>query len=181
MNAGEITKSRSLRHLKYVPNSTKISYVANRKIHTFDTATNTEEYITQAMSDDYDWDKQGTKLVYGDDHTIYMLDINTKEQTLLFKGRAPVFSNNNEYIAYQAPNGDLLVHELKTKKEWKCGEIGGQVYRFIFSPDDKYLLYGIQNHNLAFFSFEMFVVDFKSGDKSKLLKGHNTLPAFEWK
>ena len=177
----ETINNRYIDYLKYVPNSRKISYVEDGKLYVYDMNTGKEAVIiTDKVYGDYSWDKEGEKLIYTADKKVYLYNIKTKESTFLFKGHSPVFSNNNEYIAYRY-GGELIIHELETGEEWNLGEIK-RISQHKFSPDDKYIAYseqysGIVNNPY----FKIYVEDYKNGKRTLLLKGDEPLPAFDWK
>jgi len=165
-----------------VPNTNNVSYIANEKIYIYDRAKETNTALIDVAFDKYLWDKTGRKILYGDyNKKIYIYDLTTKENKLILEGEDPVLSNNNEYIAYRANDGRLTIYEFKTKREWKCEKLSG-IYRYIFSPDDKYLATAYQWTDISINPhFSIYVLDFKTGKKSKLLKGNGGIPGFDWK
>jgi hypothetical protein len=168
--------------LKYVPQTKNISFIADNKIYIFDRVKKTNNVLLENIYDKYDWDKTGNKILYGDSNDkIYIYDLTSKKSTQILEGRYPVYSNNNKYIAYQGKDYKLTVSDIDTKKEWKSESLSGN-QEYIFSPDDKYIALSTQYSDISNNPhFEMYVVDYKMGKKTKLFKGDGGIPAFDWK
>ena len=168
--------------LQYVPNSNSISYTADNKVYIYDREKTTNSALVDIAFDKYDWDKTGSKILYGDrDDNIYIYDLTNKTSTKILEGRYPVYSNNNKYIAYQGKDYKLTVYDIDTKKEWKSISLSGN-QKYIFSPDDKFIALATQYSDISNNPhFEMFVVDYKDNEQQRLFKGDGGIPAFDWK
>lgn len=168
--------------IKYVPNSNKISFIANDKLYIFDRDKGEKTAILDEVDDQYSWDTNGEKILYADkDEKIYMYDMIKKEKQLICEGIHPVLSNNNEYIAYMAKDHILVVREIKTKKEWRGIDLLRD-QRFVFSPDDKYLALAKQEYSIANNPYTiMYAVDYRKGKVTQLFKGDYSSYGFDWK
>ena len=168
--------------IKYVPNSNKISFIANDKLYIFDRDKGEKTAILNEVDDQYSWDTNGEKILYADkDEKIYMYDMIKKEKQFICEGIHPVLSNNNEYIAYMAKDHILVVREIKTKKEWRGIDLLRD-QRFVFSPDDKYLALAKQEYSIANNPYTiMYAVDYRKGKVTQLFKGDYSSYGFDWK
>lgn len=182
----EKIKYKYYHYIKYVPNSNKISYTVDDVLYVFDRDTGEETTIMKDLVyGNYSWDKKGEKLIYESKLGIYIYDIKAKERKELFIGGSPIYSNNNEYIAYTY-NDALIIHELETGKEWNLGELSSHG-QYIFSPDDRYISYSEEYYSKKLFSrrynrdYKIFIEDFKNGGKIVLLEGEGNVPSYDWK
>jgi len=89
----------------------------------------------------YSWDNTGKKLLYGDyDENIYMYDMESKEEKKILEGRHP-FTQTAMNICIYGKDQKLTVYNVNTGENWRTVTIGSST-RYIFSPDDKYILLG---------------------------------------
>lgn len=173
-------------YIKYVPNSNKISYTIDDVLYIFDRDTGKETRVMKDLVyEDYSWDKNGEKLIYSYKGEVFLYDLNIMETTYLFPGSSPIYSNNNEYIAYRYGD-ELKIHELKIGTEWNLGYLSS-FGQYVFSPDDKYISYSEEYYSKKMFSrfyerdYKIFIEDFKNGEKMLLLEGDSDIPTYDWK
>ncbi len=168
--------------IRYVPNSDDISYVLGDAVHICDRSSGTLSKLVEVGFYWYSWDKSGKKLLYGDyDEKIYIYDVENSEKKQILEGRYPIYSNNNEYIAYQGKDNKLTVYNINTKEEWKSISVGSN-QSFIFSPDDRYILLATEYKDIVNAEhYKMYIVDYKTGKKMKLFNGDGGKPGFDWR
>ncbi|WP_235832699.1 hypothetical protein [Acetivibrio mesophilus] len=111
----------------------------------------------------------------------YIYDVENSEKNQILEGRYPIYSNNNEYIAYQGKDNKLTVYNINTKEEWKSISVGSN-QSFIFSPDDRYILLATEYKDIVNAEhYKMYIVDYKTGKKMKLFNGDGGKPGFDWR
>jgi WD40 repeat protein len=154
------------RCVRYVPGRHAISYHWDDSLYIYDLDKKTEEKLVM-MSSIYSWNREGNKILlnplifnpnikikhmqYQRDGYIYEYDLQTKSLTKLFEGINPVYSHNNDYVAFGATRNDdyhhLIVRELKTGKEWdyKSKDV---IEFYSFSPDDRYIVLSELDHKI---------------------------------
>jgi hypothetical protein len=154
-NRLKISKSFGLHfsNIRYVPKSKAISYIwrgmKKSGLYIFDKNIGKEELMEMDEPRSYNWSKDGKFILMDllgeepEDH-IYKYNLTTKEKTMICNGVYPVYSHNNDYIAYYYDNKKgaetIAVRELSTGKEWYYTNPRGLIPRYGFSPDDRYIL-----------------------------------------
>jgi len=169
-------------NVKYVPNSDSISFILGDALHIYDRSSGTLTKLFKVAFDWYSWDNTGKKLLYGDyDENIYMYDMESKEEKKILEGRHPVYSNSNEYIAYMGKDQKLTVYNVNTGENWRTVTIGSST-RYIFSPDDKYILLGTEYWDIVSIPhYIIYALDYKTGKKKRLFGGEGNVPSLDWK
>ncbi len=172
--------------LKYLPNSNCISFSdVDDKIVIYNRDTRKLSVIVDDASGDYDWSSDGKKLMYANrDAKICLYDIETKEKEQVLVGWNPIFSNNNRYIAYMKRVGKsliLTVYDTESKKDYRINsQEDNREYKF--SPDDNYLAFVTQYTDITNNPyFKLYVTDFRTGFKTKLIGGQGGAPAIDWR
>ncbi|CDG34686.1 hypothetical protein CTHBC1_0003 [Acetivibrio thermocellus BC1] len=168
--------------VKYVPNSDRISFVLDYELHIYDRSSGTLTKLFEVAFNSYSWDNTGKKLLYSDyDENIYIYDMESNEKRKILTGICPVYSSSNEYIAYIGIDQRLTVYNVNTGKKWRTVPVDDSA-RYIFSPDDKYILLGTEYADLMSFPhYTLYILDYKTGKKKRLFGGEGNVPSLDWK
>lgn len=169
--------------VKYVPKSNDISFVSiDLCLYIYKRITKEMRFVTQ-VDGDYAWSKDGKKLYYSDNTTIYCMDMKSKKTEAIGKGFNPQLSVDNNYLAFKTAREELTVKEIDTGKEWKY-KAAVWIDYYKFSPDTQQIAIIQGNTSWKYFyGQELIVWNFKNNKKKILIKhispGYGT--NFDWK
>jgi hypothetical protein len=167
--------------VKYVPKTNDISFISVG-LYIVNRITKKKIFIVDFYGD-YAWSKDGEKLYYSDDTTIYCMDMKSTTIEVIGKGFNPQLSIDNDYMAFKTVRGELIVKEIKTGKKYKY-KTTVKIDYYKFSPDAQQIAI-IQGNTSPkyFYGQELIVWNFKNNKKETLIKhispGYGT--NFDWK
>lgn len=172
-------------HVKYVPKSDYISFVAYPNLYIFNRKTKERKLVTRANGE-YAWSKDGKMLFYSKtgENRIYCLNMESEKSTLYIDdGYDPQLSPSNDYIVYKKGDRRLAIREIKTGKEWFY-KSPLEIYYYKFSPDDKQLaIMELTPKDRLFNKTSLTGWDFRNNKKVALIKElpQGTYSNFDWK
>jgi hypothetical protein len=142
-----------------------------------------EKRIVADFYGDYAWSKDGKKLYYSDETTVYCMDMESKKSKPIGKGFDPQLSVNNNYIAFKTAREGLTIKEIKTGKEWKYkATVWIDFYKF--SPDAQQIAI-IQGNTSAKYIYgrQLLIWSFKTNKKVTLIEHihQGSESNFDWK
>nr|WP_321235719.1 DPP IV N-terminal domain-containing protein [uncultured Psychroserpens sp.] len=154
-------------HPMWSPDGTKLAFISNKIGVENNNPINFEVYtmnvdgsssiirhtFNKAFESDINWSPDGTKLAvksFSDKNDeVYVIDLNSKEQTNISNHSnadgSPVWSSNNEYLYFHSErdneNGELYSYNLKTKVIKRLTNNNDNEYSAVWSPDGKNIAY----------------------------------------
>lgn len=167
---------------EYIPKSNCICYFNDDKMFIF----NPEKNIVEKEIDDVrstegcSWSNDGKSFIYNkssDRSKVFKYNLEDDTSEFLFYGIYPIYSSDNNYIAYykDTPNGNIFVRNMKTFEEKKSVYAGDN---FKFSPDSTKLAY-IVSSGIAI--WDLIVWDFETGEHCVLMEEIAKRADFDWK
>ena len=167
--------TRKYEYLKCVPNRNAISYSDNGNIYFYDFDTEKESILISDCHD-YSWNKNGTKIIYGNlkDMFIHEFDLTLKKDiNLKINGYSPQYSSDEKFINFFKYRGNVsypCVRRVSDGYEWIYKN--NDVWEICISKDASKLLMRQTSFKWFGGSYpELIVWDYK---KNKVKKLHIT-------
>lgn len=187
LNSGKdvllLNEEELIHYPQYVPNTNCISYTKFDKLIIYNLETKNKKEIDNVLK--YSWSKDGKSFIYNKyedgNGFIFKYDLENNTSIKLFEGRTPVYSADNNYMAYfnskdEDKRSEIIVRNLKTGEE-KSSEYDA-IHNFRFSPESDKIAY---TKTSGIYESDLVVWDYKTDEHCVLIEKIVNDWGFDWK
>lgn len=178
-----LDKEELIHHPQYIPNTNCISYIKFDKLIIYNLETKNKKEIDNVL--EYSWSKDGKSFIYNKfedgNGFIFKYDLENNTSIKLFEGRTPIYSADNNYMAYfnskdEDKRSEIIVRNLKTGEE-KSSEYDA-IHNFKFSPESDKIAY---TKTSGIYESDLVVWDYKTDEHCVLIEKIVNDCGFDWK